>query len=797
MPRQKTQGQQDLEELEGRRNQKHQQRQSTLEVGTPTIVQKTAQTSDTTAAEIERKFGKAVAQAISQGTLLYDEAKRLLSLGVRWTEPETSWNDNYLEVLSIRSAVENQLAKKQAVQLPESVFGKAWNWMTVNAHLGEKNLLSPERREKIRIAWSMLSELRNKVQHKRPLRPLLPVPAQVVKPTTRAASATTLETHGHTKPFATGKRQNSDEGNVIRPPALNTGRNSTDLRDDGICAPKSKQRRLEPGIACLTPYQMALAVEGKLPYDVAKHLIEQGGRWKETDQAWQRNFDSCVKLCTLLDDVARNGEQMEERFPASIFNEWFSWMKVQQLLQTADLLCPKRCKKVVTVFNKIRFALQQFHSTAERATTNAATTNPTLEAAPVAESTPLPEKPTGTISQRQDKKPAPFADSSHALAAHAVRRASSTVASASVMETASQVAAEKDDQLDKEDQMGDEEYFKAFALKEGKSEDESFPHKLYRMLYEAEQDGHARIVSFLPSGCSFTIHNPKEFVCSIMPRYFTTRRVDSFLRQLHLYGFRRIPKGKEKGAYFHKDFVTGKRYRIQGIKRKSVSTASPDSGQKPKQYSVMDHTEPSNAKEKKYIDKHGAASICCPSLPGRKQDSVADAVYATESNDISTVETGPKAAPPEPVKKKIAGSKRKRIIDNQQDRRASKDEPREKAPCTSGQPQVDAPKTKRQEKSSNSDEAAASAKEDDSSTKETKRTLESWRDHVLVLVDRIDFSDDEDEQKDTEELGTAAEPEEDDEEWQRRADADIADFRWMRRRELLYRQKGLYPSLFG
>ncbi|CAB9505345.1 shock factor protein [Seminavis robusta] len=171
-----------------------------------------------------------------------------------------------------------------------------------------------------------------------------------------------------------------------------------------------------------------------------------------------------------------------------------------------------------------------------------------------------------------------------ALAAHAVRRASSTVSSASVMEAASQVAAEEDDQLDEEDQMGDEEYFKAFTLKEGKSEDgsasdsddkagnESFPHKLYRMLYEAEQDGHARIVSFLPSGRGFTIHKPKEFVSSIMPKYFTTRRIASFQRQLNLYGFRRISEGKEKGAYFHKDFVKGKRSRIQRIKRKSTAS---------------------------------------------------------------------------------------------------------------------------------------------------------------------------------------------------------------------------------
>jgi HSF-type DNA-binding len=175
------------------------------------------------------------------------------------------------------------------------------------------------------------------------------------------------------------------------------------------------------------------------------------------------------------------------------------------------------------------------------------------------------------------------------LAAQAVRRASSAASAPSVMEAAAQVAAE--DEEDEEDASEDEDYFKAYAQKEssgvdnpseadsedGKAGNESFPHKLYRMLHECSlnpRDG--KIVSFLPSGRGFTIHKPKDFVAEIMPRYFTTRRIASFQRQLNLYGFRRISEGKEKGAYFHKDFLKGKRTRIQKIKRKS--TASRPSG---------------------------------------------------------------------------------------------------------------------------------------------------------------------------------------------------------------------------
>lgn len=179
------------------------------------------------------------------------------------------------------------------------------------------------------------------------------------------------------------------------------------------------------------------------------------------------------------------------------------------------------------------------------------------------------------------------ASSAHdALAAlAAVRRSSvqSVASAASVCEAAAKVAAEEDSEDEAEEEISDEEYFKNYVAEaasqdsdvEDRANNESFPHKLYRMLYEVEREGLGAIVSFLPSGRGFTIHKPKDFVAEIMPRYFTTRRVASFQRQLNLYGFRRISEGKEKGAYFHKYFVKGKRSRVQNIKRKSTAVARP------------------------------------------------------------------------------------------------------------------------------------------------------------------------------------------------------------------------------
>jgi hypothetical protein len=41
----------------------------------------------------------------------------------------------------------------------------------------------------------------------------------------------------------------------------------------------------------------------------------------------------------------------------------------------------------------------------------------------------------------------------------------------------------------------------------------------------------------------------------------------SFQRQLNLYGFRRIPKGADVGAYYHPKFQKGKRELVSEIKR--------------------------------------------------------------------------------------------------------------------------------------------------------------------------------------------------------------------------------------
>ena len=100
----------------------------------------------------------------------------------------------------------------------------------------------------------------------------------------------------------------------------------------------------------------------------------------------------------------------------------------------------------------------------------------------------------------------------------------------------------------------------------------TFPLKLYQLLQDVERDGNSHIISWQPNGTSFAVRRPKEFVAKLMPKYFGGgTKMNTFQKQLNLYSFKRINSGKDKGAYFHKDFVKGKPEECKSIKRQHMT----------------------------------------------------------------------------------------------------------------------------------------------------------------------------------------------------------------------------------
>jgi hypothetical protein len=74
-----------------------------------------------------------------------------------------------------------------------------------------------------------------------------------------------------------------------------------------------------------------------------------------------------------------------------------------------------------------------------------------------------------------------------------------------------------------------------------------FPYRLHKMLSDVDARGDASIVSFMPDGRHFKVHNPQRFVVEIIPKAFKQKSLKSFQRQLHLYGFSRVQEGRNKG----------------------------------------------------------------------------------------------------------------------------------------------------------------------------------------------------------------------------------------------------------
>ena len=59
-----------------------------------------------------------------------------------------------------------------------------------------------------------------------------------------------------------------------------------------------------------------------------------------------------------------------------------------------------------------------------------------------------------------------------------------------------------------------------------------FPWKLHQLLEDVKSDGNEHIVSWLPGGKSFKIHNQPEFIEKIMGQYFRQSKFKSFTRQV-------------------------------------------------------------------------------------------------------------------------------------------------------------------------------------------------------------------------------------------------------------------------
>lgn len=86
-----------------------------------------------------------------------------------------------------------------------------------------------------------------------------------------------------------------------------------------------------------------------------------------------------------------------------------------------------------------------------------------------------------------------------------------------------------------------------------------FPWRLHQILDDMHESGDTSIISWVPDGRHFHVHNPTLFVEEIIPKFFKQKSFKSFQRQLHIYGFQRVADFPNQGAYCHEKFIRGNR----------------------------------------------------------------------------------------------------------------------------------------------------------------------------------------------------------------------------------------------
>lgn len=102
-----------------------------------------------------------------------------------------------------------------------------------------------------------------------------------------------------------------------------------------------------------------------------------------------------------------------------------------------------------------------------------------------------------------------------------------------------------------------------------------FPQRLHQLVEDGDEK-FSDVISWMPHGRSFRVHDKKRFTNEILPKYFKQSMFASFCRQLSGYGFVRVRRvGPDKGTYYHELFLRGQSHlctKIQRIRKDNIYT---------------------------------------------------------------------------------------------------------------------------------------------------------------------------------------------------------------------------------
>jgi hypothetical protein len=110
-----------------------------------------------------------------------------------------------------------------------------------------------------------------------------------------------------------------------------------------------------------------------------------------------------------------------------------------------------------------------------------------------------------------------------------------------------------------------------------------FPMKLHHLLEDASKQRFEDVVSWLPDGKSFKVHDKIKFASDIMPKYFGSSKFRSFQKNLNLWIFTTVtyysPSRNQRGACSHPLFIRDAPHFCHKMKRVLKSKRKKDKQQ--------------------------------------------------------------------------------------------------------------------------------------------------------------------------------------------------------------------------
>jgi len=116
-----------------------------------------------------------------------------------------------------------------------------------------------------------------------------------------------------------------------------------------------------------------------------------------------------------------------------------------------------------------------------------------------------------------------------------------------------------------------------------------FPEKLMEVLDRSDMES---IITWMPHGRAFIVLQPVQLKDIVLPRFFKQTKFMSFTRQLNLWGFKRITKGVDTGAYYHELFLRGRPRLAMLMRRQKIKGTgiklTPNPETEPNFYKISD-----------------------------------------------------------------------------------------------------------------------------------------------------------------------------------------------------------------